>query len=187
MWRCAAILSQARRVARSCSLVDSRLVGVLKITLATSANGLAGTSDRVPFGSVIVTCFGIFARAPTPTISPGRGPEVVDDDDVVEHVDVVDCGDVTADAVVDIVDAVAGIAVETVVAGEVAVVDIAIVGDVVDTSVEVNFIVSVVGGVVGGEDFLGGTPLPAPTCDDCESAMYSMPHVLACSCITRMS
>ena len=186
MWRSAAILSQARRVARPCSLVDSRLVGVLKITLATSANGLAGTSDRVPFGSVIVTCFGIFARAPTPTISPGRGPEVADDDDTVEHVDVVDCGDETV-AVVFVVDAVAGIAVETVVAGEVAVVDIAIVGDVVDTSVEVNFIVSVVGGVVGGEDFLGGTPLPAPTCDDCESVMYSMPHALACSCITRMS
>ena len=191
MWRSAAILSQDRRVARPCSLMDSRLVGVLKITLATSANGLVGTSDRVPFGSVIVTCFGIFARAPTPTISPGRGPEVADDDDVVEHVDVVDCGDVTADAVVNVVDAVAGItvvvAVKTVVAGEVAVVDVDIVGDVVDTVVEIGSIVSVDGGVVGGEDFLGGTPLPAPTCDDCESAMYSMPHALACSCIARMS
>ena len=91
-------------------------------------------------------------------------------------------------------DAVAGIAVvvtvvgvETVVAGEVAVVGVAFVGVVVDTAVEVNSIVSIDGRVVGGEDFLGGTPLPAPTCDDCESAMYSMPHALACSCIARMS
>ena len=93
-------------------------------------------------------------------------------------------------------DAVAGIAVvvivetvgvETIVAGEVAVVGVALVGVVVDTVVEVNSIVSIDGRVVGGEDFLGGTPLPAPTCDDCESAMYSMPHALACSCITRMS
>ena len=93
-------------------------------------------------------------------------------------------------------DAVAGIAVvvivetvgvDTIVAGEVAVVEIAIVGDVVDTVVEVKSIVSIDGRVVGGEDFLGGTPRPAPTCDDCESVMYSMPHALACSCITRMS
>ena len=58
-------------------------------------------------------------------------------------------------------DAVAGIAV---VAGKVAVVGVDFVGVVVDTVIEVNFIVSADGGVVGGEDFLGGTPLPAPTC-----------------------
>ena len=115
---------------------------------------------------------------------------MADDDDTVEHVDVVDCGDETV-AVVVVVDAVAGIAVvmavETVVAGEVAVVVIAIVGVVVDTSVEVNSIVSVDGGVVGGEDFLGGTPLPAPDWGDCETVIYSMPHALACSSIARMS
>ena len=140
-----------------------------------------------------MTCFGIFARAPSPTISPGRGPEVADDDDVVEHVDIVDCGDDTVTVVV-VVDAVAGIAVVitilgvgTVVADEVAVVGVDIVGVVVDTVVEIGSIVSVDGGVVGGEDFLGGTPRPAPTCDDCESVMYSMPHALACSCIARMS
>ena len=79
------------------------------------------------------------------------------------------------------------VGVETIVAGEVAVVGVALVGVVVDTVVEVKSIVSIDGRVVGGEDFLGGTPRPAPTCDDCESVMYSMPHALACSCITRMS
>ena len=111
---------------------------------------------------------------------------MADDDDVVEHVDVVDCGDETV-AVVIVVDAVTGITVETVVAVEVAVVVIAIVGAVVNTSVEVNSIVSVDGGVVGGEDFLGGTPLPAPDWSGCVAVIYSMPHALACSSITRMS